>query len=146
MAAGAQAPGKARDDKGEGWTKLGRCLLGVWPACLEKPEHKHTQQTSSHLSPWDVITGGSACRCFCVSALPSQAASMRGYMVTYLPAECWKWCQVAKCFGNAVVRSQSNPRAHVECCLLGPGEVPGKATVILDVCVCVCVCARSLAV
>lgn len=45
---------------------------------------------------------------------------------------------MAKCFGNAVVRSQSNPRAHVECCLLGPGEVPGKATVILDVCVCVC--------
>ena len=28
----------------------------------------------------------------------------------------------------------------MECCLLGPGEVPGKATVILVACVCVCVC------
>lgn len=56
------------------------CGGGAWPGCQETLEHKHTQQTFSHFSSWDVI-GGSAGHCCCVLVLLSQAASRKGFMV-----------------------------------------------------------------
>lgn len=98
-------------------------LHRAWPACFQKPENKHTYQAIFHLSSQDVIVGGSARQC-AVCERASQAASRRGFMVTYLPAECLKTVPGGRVLLKpCCVKSVQATRSR-ECSFLGPGEAP----------------------
>ena len=143
MAAGAQAPGKARDGKGEGWAKLGRCLLGLGlPAWRSQSTNTPSRRLHTCLlemsSPEEVRVTVSVCQ-RCRVRLPLQKDLWS--LISQLSAEngarwrsalemlLFKVSPTHVLMGNAaslgLERFQGRPQSSWTC-----------------VCVCVCVCAR----